>query len=255
MLTLIKSFLEKIDFFAIAEALRTRKNRRLSATLYVALVQSYEIIEIYRILLDELRAALASHQHNDVAHRFQLNPGRVANFLRRQSSNLEVMETLMRDALNELRVVDNRFVDAYRRIFPGKFGILFEARHLLDHGRILLSDAEADGYPVNYHAESRALWFPSSQPTEEQRQQTAGYIYNNGRKSAFEVSIYDGEAFFKELDRYFREDDPYRKLREIEELTEKYRSVLLENFSLQDVLGEITKVRRHYGWAEPEEQT
>jgi hypothetical protein len=255
MLTLIKTFLEKIDFLAIAEALRKRKNRRLSAGLYVVLVQSYEIIELYRILLDELHAALESHRYNDVAHRFNLNPARVAHLLTRQSSNLEVMETLTGELLNELRIVDNRFVEAYRSLFPGKFGILFEARHLLDNGRLLLSDADAEGYPVNFHHESRALSFSGVKPSDEERQQSASYIYSNQGKAAFEVSIYDGDIFFAELERYFREDDPYSKLKAIEDLTEEYRKVLLEHFSVDDLLGEIAKVRRHYGWAESEVPT
>jgi len=252
MLTLIKAFLEKIDFLAIAEALRRRKNRRLSAGLYVVLVQSYEIIELFRILLDELRAALESHQHNDVAHRFYLNPGRVAHLLARQSSNLEVMETLTGELLNELRIVDNKFVEAYRGLFPGKFGILFEACGLLASGRLLLSDADGDGYPVNFHRESRALSFSGGKPTDEDRQRTARCFYSNGGKSAFEVSIHDGDLFFEELERHFREDDPYGKLEAIEKLTEEYRQVLMECFSLDDLLGEIAKVRRHYGWAESE---
>ena len=62
MLELIKFFLEKLDFLAIAEVLRKRKNRQLAARLHAILVQSYEIIELYRVLLDELRAALESHR-------------------------------------------------------------------------------------------------------------------------------------------------------------------------------------------------
>ena len=48
MLELIKFFLDKIDFLAIAEALRKRKNRQMAARLHLILVQSYEIIELYR---------------------------------------------------------------------------------------------------------------------------------------------------------------------------------------------------------------
>jgi hypothetical protein len=254
MLTLLKAFLEKIDFLAIAEALRKRKNRRVSAALYVVLVQSYEIIELYRILLDELRAALQSHEYNDVAHRFYLNSSRIAHLLIRQSSNLEVMETLTGELLNELRVVDNKFVEAYRSIFPGKFGILFESRRLLDTGRLLLSDADIEGYPVNFHHESRALYFSGGNMSDDDRKQTASYIYGNGRKSAFEVSSADGDIFFEELKRYFRDDDPYGKLKAIEDLTEKYRRALLNNFDVVDLLGDIAKVRRHYGWAPESEE-
>jgi hypothetical protein len=40
MLELIKFFLEKLDFLAIAEVLRKRKNRQLAARLHAILVQS-----------------------------------------------------------------------------------------------------------------------------------------------------------------------------------------------------------------------
>ena len=96
MLELIKLFLEKIDFLAIAESLRKRKNRQGAARLHLILVQSYEIIEIYRILLNELRSALESNQRIDDRHRFSLNPAYISSLLERQASNLEVMETVCR---------------------------------------------------------------------------------------------------------------------------------------------------------------
>src|SRR5258708_5863379 len=127
MLALLKAFFERLDFLSIAETLRQRKNRREAARLFVILSQSYEILELYRILLQELRAALESHQRNDDRHRFYLNPARIASLLARQSSNLEVMELLISDLLDQLRILDNKFVESYRSLFPGKASILFEA--------------------------------------------------------------------------------------------------------------------------------
>src|SRR6266540_5405164 len=101
MLELIKFFLEKIDFLGITEVFCKCKNRQVAAGLHVILVQSYEIIELYRVLLDELRAALESHRLADDRHRFSLNPDRIASLLDRQASNLQVMQTLTLDLFNE----------------------------------------------------------------------------------------------------------------------------------------------------------
>jgi hypothetical protein len=141
MFELIKAILQKIDFLAIAEVVRKHKNRRLAATLHLILIQSYEVIELYRILLEELRAALDSYQRVGDTHRFSLNPERIAFLLSRQSSNLEVMETLIGDLMNELRILDNRFAEAYRSLLPGKFGILFKAQGLLASGRLSLVES------------------------------------------------------------------------------------------------------------------
>ena len=247
MLELLKVFLEKIDFLAIAEALRKRKNRRIAAQLHVILVQSYEIIELYRVLLDELSAALKSHQRRDDQHRFELNPHRVAALLSRQSSNLSVMVTLTSDLMGELRILDNRFAEAYQSIFPGKFSILFEAEQLLAEGRLPLAESGPDRFPANANGEYRALWFTPDAPKED-RQQLEQYLYGwNGReKMVVDVNVHDGDAFFMELQRYFVDDDPVGRLQAIEVLTEKYRDALLQNFNVEDLLGDIGKVRRHY---------
>ncbi len=252
MLTLIKAFLEKVDFLRIAEALRKRNNRRLAAGLHAVLIQSYEIIELYRILLEELRAALKSHQTSGKAHRFFLNPARIAHLLTRQSSNLEVMETITADLLNELRILDNGFAELYQSIFPGKAGILSEAQGLLNQARLSVSEGDPAAFPANSLGEYRTLWFTWDQPNEEDRKHISRFLYgDDGReKVVVEVNNHDGDVFFRELERYFRDDDPESTLIAIEELTERYRAVLLEHFSVDDLLGDIAKVRRHYGWAE-----
>ena len=116
MLELLRFLLEKLDFVAIADAARKRGNRRAAAQLHLILVQSYEIVELYGVLLDELRAALEGHQRADDGHRFLLNPSRIAHLLVRQSSNLSVIETLIGGLLDELRILDNAFAEAYREI-------------------------------------------------------------------------------------------------------------------------------------------
>jgi hypothetical protein len=249
MLELIKFFLEKIDFLAIAEVIRKRKNRQLAARLHVILVQSYEIIELYRVLLDELRAALESHRRSDEHHRFYLNPARIASLLDRQSSNLQVMETLSLELLDELRVLDNKFAEAYRSLLPDKFGILFQARGLLAEGRLPLVESGPENFPASVEGDYRTVWFTWEAPKED-RQEIEKYLYGwNGReKTIIDVNIHDGDAFFRELDRYFEEQNPVKRLREIETLTDSYRDVLLRNFSVEDLLSEIGKVRRHYSW-------
>ena len=243
---LIKFFLEKIDFLAITEALRKRKNRRVVARLHIILVQSYEIIELYRILLDELRAALESYQFADDQHRFFLNPARIASLLERQASNLQVMETLTIDLMDELRILDNKFAEAYRSLLLGKFTILFEAQGLLTGGRLSLVESGPQHFPATVHGEYRTLWFTSEVPQEDRRQ-IEKYLYgwNGQEKTVIDVNIHDGDAFFRELERYFEEEDPMKRLHEIEELTENYRDVLLKSFSVEDLLSEIGKIRRH----------
>ena len=246
MLELIKLFFEKIDFLAIAEALRKRKNRKGAARLHLILVQSYEIIEIYKILLNELKSALESHHSTDDRHRFLINPARISSLLERQSSNLQVMETLTLDMMDELRVLDNKFAEAYRSLLPGKFSILFEAQGLLASGRLPLVESGPQYFPASTNGEYRTLWFTFEAP-EEDRSQIEKYLYGwNGKdKDIIDVNIHDGNAFFIELNRYFEEEKPVERLEQIEKLTEKYRDILLKNFSIEDILLEVRKVRRH----------
>lgn len=247
MLELIKLLLEKIDFLAIAEALRKRKNRQGASRLHLILVQSYEIIEIYDILLHELRSALESHQRIDDRHRFSLNPAYISSLLERQSSNLQVMETLTIDMMDELRILDNKFAEAYRSLFPGKFSILFEAQGLLAGGRLPLVESGPQHFPASVQGEYRTLWFTPKAPKEDRRE-IEKYLYgwNGKEKTIVDVNIHDGDIFFLELKRYFDEENPIKRLSEIEELTENYRDILLKNFSVEDLLSEIGKVRRHY---------
>lgn len=247
MLELIKFFLEKVDFLAIAETLRKRKNRRIAARLHIILVQSYEIIELYRILLDELRKALESHKRTDDRDRFYLNPAYIASLLDRQASNLQVMETLTIDLMDELRIIDNKFAEAYRNLLPGKFGILFEAQGLLLGGRLPLTESGPQHFPATEAGEYRTLWFTSDAPQED-RKEIEKYLYgwNGQKKTIVDVNVHDGDAFFRELNRYIEEENPMKRLQEIEQLTENYRNVLLQNFSVEDLLSEIGKIRRHY---------
>ena len=57
------------------------------------------------------------------------------------------------------------------------------------------------------------------------------------------------EEFFSELEKYFSELRPLERLNNIERLTESYKKTLLENFSLEEIIGEISSVRRHSNWA------
>ena len=105
--------------------------------------------------------------------------------------------------------------------------------------------------PANIEGEYRTLWFTSEAPQEDRREiEKYLYDWNGKKKTIVDVNIHDADAFFRELERYFEVEHPIERLREIEELTEKYKGVLLENFSIEDLLCEIGKVRRHYSWAE-----
>ncbi|MBL1271680.1 MAG: hypothetical protein COB25_007245 [Oceanospirillales bacterium] len=248
MLELLKFLFEKIDFLAIAEVLRKRGNRRSAARLHLILVQSYEIIELYEILLDELKAALDGREVVDDAHRFHLNPNRIASLLSRQSSNLAVMDTLIHDLIGELRIVDNQFAEAYLSFMPSKFGILFEAESLLAGGRLPLADTKPRDFPASSDGVYRTLWF-TAEPPREDRKDLEKYLYgwNGQEKTILDVNIHDGDAFFETMKDYFHTEEPFKKLKELKKLTDGYKEVLMNCFTLEDLLTDIPKVRRHYG--------
>lgn len=251
MLELLKYLWEKLDFISIADAARKRGNRRTAARLHLILVQSYEIVELYGVLLDELQAALESHQRTDDRHLFYLNPSRIMSLLVRQSSNLGVMGTLIHDLLDEVRILDNRFAEAYRKIIPGKWNILFEAEGLLLEGRLPLAETGPEMFPATADGEYRTLWFTHEAPQEDRRRVVQDlYSLGDEAKTIVDVNVHDGDVFFRELERYFRTEKPVERLHELEELTERYRESLLQRFTLEDLLSDISKVRKHASWAE-----
>jgi hypothetical protein len=252
MLELIKFFLGKLDFLAISQALRKNENRRIAARLHLILVQSYEVIEIYQVLLDELKAALESYQKVRTREHFFLNPARIESLLKRQASNLQIIEHLTFDLFDELRILDNKFLETYRSLLPGKFGILFEAQHLLSRGRLSLSESDPDNFPATIDGEYRSLWFTWEKPPEDRKEiEKYLYGYNGEEKVIFDINNHDGDVFFQELSRYFEKEDPMQKLKEIETITENYKNVLQQNFSIEDLLAEMGKVRKHSNWAKP----
>ena len=247
MLELIKALLEQIDFIEIAKFVRARKERLLAAQLHLVLVQSYEILEIYQVLLAELQAALEAHTKTSDGYRFHLNSSHIAALLSRQASNLEVMEALTVDLLDQLRILDNKFLETYRSIMPGKFSILSQAQHLLAEGRLPLAETGPEAFPASTDGTYRTLWFTQHEPKDERRvieQYLHGY--RGYDLPVVDVAVRDGDAFFSELSRYFAEQDPINKLQELTELTESYKATLMETFTTEDLLADIGKVRRHY---------
>lgn len=246
MLTLLKWFFDKLDFIRLAEAIHRHRNRKAAAQLYSVLVQAYEILEIYALLLDELADGLRSYEATDERHYYQLNPARVRCLLRRQASNLEVLDTLIRDLRDELRILDNEFVEMWSELLPGKFGILLEAESLLSEGRLPLSECGPENFPATRAGQYRTLWFTSQKPDGD-RHEIEKYLYgwNGHDKEVIDVNVYDGEAFYGELEKYFKEQQPRKKLAELQEVTSRYRDVMLQQFSLEDVLVELGSVRRH----------
>lgn len=248
MLELLKFLFEKLDFIAIAEYVRKRGNRRNAARLHLILIQSYEILELYEVLLDELEAALQSHKKISNRHCFYLSPYYLSSLIARQSSNITVMETLTYDLLDELRLVDNNFAETYRSLIPGKTGILFEAQNLLATGRLPLAETDPDTFPASPDGTYRTLWF-SPEPTTEDRREIEKFLYGcNGReKTILDVSIHDGDAFFDALEEYLLKEKPADRLQELKKITESYREALLKSFTTEDLLSDISTVRKHYG--------
>ena len=69
------------------------------------------------------------------------------------------METLSLELLDELRVLDNKFAEAYRSLLPDKFGILFQGRGLLAEGRLPLVESGPENFPASVEGEYRTVWF------------------------------------------------------------------------------------------------
>jgi hypothetical protein len=164
MFELLMYLLDKLDYLKIIEALRKRNNRQHAANLHLILVQAREILEIYRILLDELHAALRSHQSADEGHRFYLNPSRIAALLQRQHSNIGVMDTMIHDLLDVVRVLDSDFAETFLSIFPGKTGILSEAMVVFGQDRLPLAESGPGHFPADPEGAYRTLWFTWEKP-------------------------------------------------------------------------------------------
>jgi len=250
VLGLLKFLLQKLDVLSIAEAARKRNNRRTAAQLHLILVLSYEIIELYEVLLNELRAALETYDNGLENHSFSLNRHRVISLLQRQSSNLAVMEKMTCDLLDELRIVDNNFADAYRAVIPGKGSILFHAEMILADGRFPLAETGPGAFPAGVDGKRRALSFNDIGENEASaistdRSESAPFI----DEDVVEINIGDVDAFFVELKRYLRDEDPIARLSELQQATDRYREVLLKTFKLEDILGDISSVKKYDSWA------
>jgi hypothetical protein len=83
------------------------------------------------------------------------------------------------------------------------------------------------------------LWLSPDGPPDGDRAEAAQYLhgYAGRDKIVVDIHIQDGEPFFIELERYLKEDQPYRRLAELKAVCESYRRALEANFSLGDVLG------------------
>lgn len=246
MIELLRFFLEKLDFLAIAEFLRRRNNRKAAARLHLVLVQSYEIIELYRIILNELKDALESYERHDDSYRFYMPPAWIASLLQRQSSNLEVMDHLAYELLNEIRILDNRFEQAFRDIIPHKFGILFEAQGLLSSARLPLNEDDVRVFPAAADGTYRTLWFTEDAP-EEDRHEAEKYLHGwyGTQKKIVDINIHDGDEFFRILKWYFETNNPYERLKVLEDVTASYRQALIENFTLEEILSDVGTISRY----------
>ena len=247
MLEIIRFFIEKIDFLKIAELARKRNDRLMAARLHLILVQSYEIIELYTVILGELESALEAHQKTENGYRFHLNEHRISALLLRQSSNLEVMETLTDDLFFELRTLDNDFLMAYRQLFPGKGTILNAASALLANARLPLAETGPGTFPMTRRGDYRTLWI-TREGAKHDRREIEKYLYgDNGKdKQVIDIAISDGDVFFDVLTDYLENEKPREKLSSIKSLTDSYRLVLQQNFTASELLSEIGTVAKHY---------
>jgi hypothetical protein len=249
MFGLLKFVTDKIDFLKLAETLRKKNNRETAAPLHIVLVTSYDIIEIYQIILDEMAAALDSHRTGN--GEFYINPARFESLLTKQADNLSVMETLLQDLVREASILNRDFVSTYREIVPHKFGIISLGNSLLMSGRLPLSLEGPNIFPAERDGSYRTLWFTWDPPPAD-RSEINKYLHGDwgDEKVVVDLSTHDGEAFFRELERYLRRaKGPRELLAHLRSETDKLRDALLANFTLEDILTDIGKVSRRDNWA------
>ncbi|WP_066793686.1 hypothetical protein [Sphingomonas soli] len=245
MLALLKWLFEHIDFVKIAELQRGRNNRKVAARLHLALIAAYEIVDVQETLLDILNAALKSYRKDGDRHIISVNAHWTANLLRRQADNLEKLDRLLRDLYAEIRLLDPSFEANYRAMFPGKFGILFDAQYLLWQARLPIGEDHPvpwmDGDGLVY----RTLWLGPLEPDKD-RDEERRYLHpvNGTEKDIIDVHASDGTAFMVELERYFEVEKPFERLAALKESAESYKQALTEHLSLSDVLAEIGNLKR-----------
>jgi hypothetical protein len=247
MLTLLKYLFEKLDFAPIVEMLRQRNNREMAAQLHLVFVKACEILDLHKAILSDLNEAIQSHKRSDDAHTFKINPHRMIWLLQRQAANFEDMDFLVGKLTHALRILDPVLWRLYRDIEPGKAGILFDAQLILSNGRLPAVEQSVRELCVDENRKYRTLWFGEISP-EENRQEMEKYLHgDDGRKKyVIDVNVRDGDRFFTELDRYFVSYEPLRRLQELDNHIENYRRILIDNFSVSDLLSDIRRVGRNF---------
>lgn len=133
-------------------------------------------------------------------------------------------------------------------LFPGRVGLVWGVGSL-SSGRLPLNEDDHSLFPSAADGTYRTLWF-SEAPSDGDRIENEQYLYGwDGKpKDVVDIKLRDGDEFFRLLHWYFSTNDPYGKLAEIESVTESYKRALIENFSLEEVLSEISTVERHDNW-------
>ena len=246
MLNLLQWFFEQIDFVRVAEFIRGRNNRLAAARLLKAVVIAYDIIEIYEILLDELGAASESYGHPSTSQSFELNQYRVSALLLTQMDNLDQLETIVTELYDELRLLDAGFEKTYRHLCRGKFPILWDAHVLLAESRLPLEMPTPDEDWRT--AGLRALSFDHS-TDEADRVPAWDFVYGTGSTEGVDVHVNDAREFFQELDRYFRESEPYAQLGELRQSADRFKEALLQHLEISDLLTDLGNLRSRPNWA------
>ena len=246
MLSLLQWFLQKIDLLKVAEFLRTRNDRSATAKLYYVLVVTYDIIDIHEILLDELQAHLNAHRNED-APRFWINPARIAKLLSIQADNIDKLSTLTSQLYVQLRAISKDFKKVVDEVFSGKFGVLWSLSNLLQQGRLPTGDISRR---ITNQPNYRTLWFTWDPPSED-RSDIEKYLHGDSGQGKFviDANTHDGEVFFRELERYLREERPFEKLKQLKDAAEELRQALETTFDVKDIISELGRVKVRRSWA------
>lgn len=253
MLGTITACLEKVDFLKLSESIRGRANRRIAGHLFLALTVVYEIIEIFEMLLGELKASLVDYRAEAETYRFTLEPNRITALLQVQADNLGRLDYIFGELNEEIRFLSPEFAETCRELnFGNKFSVLTDAHILLTHARLPLNET-FPAIPARAKQEiHRMLWF-SPNPSPDDRRIMKEFLLGSadGEEKFVDVHITDGEPFFKELERHFYKDNPLELLNRLKLVADKYRTSLENNFTLSELLSDIGSIKSRYHQQHP----
>jgi len=248
MFATILKCLEKVDFLKLSEALRGRNNRQAAARLFLALTITYEIIEIFEVLVADLKCALESNRRSENACHFTLNPYRISELLKVQADNLGRLDHVLGDLYQEIRILSPEFERTLRQMgFGTKFTALLEAQIMLADACWPLNDEFLQPRPDMEPTVFKLLTFSSEVPSNDwDAKSSYGHAWAGTAHVVVDIPIQGKETFFEAIGEYFTQSDPFGRIERLRATAETYRAALEKHFTLSDLLSDIGSVKSRY---------